>query len=157
MGYCIGCTEARGESKPGMGAKRVDGSNQLVQQFANHKLFVNTRGYTVWSLLPPATNKPPPYTYLPLIRVRMQRCSPTVSVTTIEEGIESDRWCHICANGHSWSDCTGGGSRQYNHIPVLKCGCTGKTKAARAVWSAVSIGADMTSPVALYLPLCVKL
>ena len=41
--------------------------------------------------------------------------------------VASDRWRHICANGHSWSDCTGGGSRQYNHIPVLKCGCTGTT------------------------------
>jgi len=35
---------------------------------------------------------------------------------------------------HSWSDCTGRGSRQYKHIPVLKCGCTGTTIAARAVW-----------------------
>ncbi len=25
------------------------------------------------------------------------------------------------------------GLRQYNHIPVLKCGCTGKTIATRAV------------------------
>jgi len=40
------------------------------------------------------------------------------------------------AGAISWSDCTGGGLRQYNHIPVLKCGCTGTTIAARAVWSA---------------------
>ena len=39
---------------------------------------------------------------------------------------------------HSWSDYTGRGARQYNHIPVLKCGCTGTTIAARAVWYRVT-------------------
>ena len=70
--------------------------------------------------------------------------------------VESDRWLHICANGHSWSDCTGGGSRQYNHIPVLKCGCTGKTIAACAVWSAESYWRryDVSNlPVILYIEL----
>ena len=36
----------------------------------------------------------------------------------------------------SWSVGMGRELRQYKYIPVMKCGCTGMTIAARAVWLA---------------------
>ena len=45
-----------------------------------------------------------------------------------------------------------GESRQYNHIPVLKCGCTATTIAAHEVWDQLSpIGADSSPATSLSL------
>jgi len=77
------------------------------------------------------------------------------TVYTIEEGRDRQVTSYL-RHVHSWSDCTGGGSCQYNHIPVLKCGCTGKTIATRAVWSAESYWRryDVSNlPVTLYIKL----
>ena len=59
--------------------------------------------------------------------------------------------------GLSWSDCTGGYSLAYTTTFQDRNMVVLARPPARAFWTAVSIGLDMTSPVALYLPLWVKL
>jgi len=55
----------------------------------------------------------------------------------------------------SWSDCKGGGSRQYNHIPVLKCGCIGMTIQPPVHSDQLcSIGAVSSHATSLSLSIC---